>query len=330
MGINIVTYAAKTVTPQDDALIYEKALQESGMIYGGSVTIKSANVLHVAAGHGALCGRKFTIEETDVAVPLTASGSLLGRLYIHMDLADSGEPISFQVETANSLTPVIQQSDVNINNGVYEINIATFTVDTSTISNLVNVAPFINIAPDSAFSAQSNNPLMNKVITKALGDPETIGGSASKAYTKGALMLATDGQIYEVTANIALNGSIVNGGNVTPTGNVISQISNFANALNWQDVPYHTSYGTILSTTKIKKNKYLCVGYVNVSTYSGGSVGASFSIDAAYGQTIPMVARNRGTGATTFVDAFVSSSGMYAILPSGYDEIRGSFSIPLV
>lgn len=231
MGINLVTYAAQTVTPQDDALIYEKALQESGMIYGGTVTIKNANVLHVAEGHGALCGRKFTIEETDVTVPLTASGSLLGRLYIHMDLADSGEPISFQVQTANSLTPVVQQSDVNINNGVYEINIATFTVDTSTISNLVNVAPFISIAPDSGFSAQSNNPVMNKVITKALGDPETIGGSASKAYTKGALLLATDGQIYEVTANIALHGSIVNGGNVTPTGNIISQISNLANNL---------------------------------------------------------------------------------------------------
>lgn len=231
MGINLVTFAAQTVTPQDDALIYETALQESGMIYGGAVTIKSANVLHVAAGHGALCGRKFTIEETDVAVGLTPSGSLLGRIYIHMDLSDTGEPISFQTETANSLTPVIQQSDVNINNGVYEINLATFTVDTSTISNLVNVAPFIDISPDSEFSASSTNPLMNKAITKAIGDPETIGGSASQPYTKGALLLATDGQIYEVTQNIALHGSIVNGGNVSPTGNIISQISNLPKKL---------------------------------------------------------------------------------------------------
>lgn len=230
MGINLVTFAAQTVTPQDDALIYETALQESGMIYGGAVTIKSANVLHIAAGHGALCGRKFTIEETDVAVGLTPSGSLLGRIYIHMDLSDTGEPISFQTETANSLTPVIQQSDVNINNGVYEINLATFTVDTSTISNLVNVAPFIDISPDSEFSASSTNPLMNKAITKAIGDPETIGGSASQPYTKGALLLATDGQIYEVTQNIALHGTIVNGGNVSPTGNIISQISKIANS----------------------------------------------------------------------------------------------------
>lgn len=231
MGIKLVTFAAQTVTPQDDALIYETALQESGMIYGGSVSIKNANVLHVEAGHGALCGRKFTIEATDVPVPLTPSGSLQGRIYIHMDLSDTGEPISFQVETASTLTPVVQQSDVNINSGIYEINLATFIVDTSTISNLVNVAPFIDISPDSEFSASSKNPLMNKAITKAIGDPETIGGSASQPYTKGALLLATDGQIYEVTQNIALHGSIVNGGNVRPTGNIISQISNVANLI---------------------------------------------------------------------------------------------------
>lgn len=141
MAINLVTFAAQTVTPQDDALIYESALTGSGMIYGGTVTIKSANVLRVAEGHGALCGRKFTIEATDVPVALTPSGSLLGRIYIHMDLADTDEPISIRVETASSLTPVIQDTDVNINNGVYEINLATFTINTSTISNLVNVAP---------------------------------------------------------------------------------------------------------------------------------------------------------------------------------------------
>lgn len=142
MAINLVTYAAQTVTPQDDALIYENALIGSGMIYGGEVTIKSANVLRVAAGHGALCGRKFTIEATDIPISLTPSGSLLGRVYIHMDLSDTDEPIMILTETANSLTPVVQNSDVNINNGVYEINLATFDVDTATISNLVNVAPY--------------------------------------------------------------------------------------------------------------------------------------------------------------------------------------------
>lgn len=236
MGIKLVTFAAQTATPQDDALIYETALQESGMIYGGVVTIKNANVLHVDAGHGALCGRKFTIEATDVPVPLTASGSLQGRIYIHMDLSDTGEPISFQVETASSLTPVIQQADVNINSGIYEINLATFIVDTSTISNLVNVAPFIDIEPDAEFNAQSNNPVQNKVITKAVGVPETIGGLASQEYNIGDTLVATDGQFYDVIAHISPNATIVLNGNVTLGGNIVdlinslsSQISNLAN-----------------------------------------------------------------------------------------------------
>lgn len=285
MGIKLVTFAAQTVTPQDDALIYETALQDSGMIYGGVVTIKNANVLHVDAGHGALCGRKFTIEATDVPVPLTASGSLQGRIYIHMDLSDTGEPISFQVETASSLTPVIQQADVNINSGIYEINLATFIVDTSTISNLVNVAPFIDIEPDSGFNAQSNNPVQNKVITKAVGVPETIGGLASQEYNIGGTLVATDGQFYDVIAHISPNATIVLNGNVTLGGNIVdlinslsSQISNLANPVDYTN---SLTIGTnsTWSGQSLKKMGNLCqiqstitFNIVNTGLYSLGYV----------------------------------------------------------
>lgn len=183
MAINLVTFAAQTVTPQDDALIYESALTGSGMIYGGTVTIKSANVLRVAEGHGALCGRKFTIEAMDVPIALTPSGSLLGRIYIHMDLADTDEPISIRVETASSLTPVIQNTDVNINNGVYEINLATFTVNTSTISNLVNVAPDLQTTQE-----------LSKQVSKS-GDIY----SPNKAYKIGEYVIH-DNKLYRCRA----------------------------------------------------------------------------------------------------------------------------------
>ena len=197
MAINLVTYAAQTVTPQDDALIYESALLNSGMIYGGEVTIKSANVLRVAAGHGALCGRKFTIEATDIPVSLTPSGTLLGRVYIHMDLSDTDEPIAFMVETGESLTPVIQDANVNITNGVYEINLATFDVDTSTISNLVNVAPIIdslsnaltNKADVSTVTALSNTVTNNHKVTQFTVDTsswvsDTTSQSGTTLYKK--------------------------------------------------------------------------------------------------------------------------------------------------
>ena len=141
MSISLVTYNDQTVTPQDDALVYEAALRKSGFIYGCTVTLKSANVLRIAAGHGVIAGRKFTIEAQDINIQLTGSGTIKGRVYIHLDLSNVANPIQILTETAGTLTPPIQNDDVNINNGVYEFNACEFTVGTSTISNLVNVAP---------------------------------------------------------------------------------------------------------------------------------------------------------------------------------------------
>lgn len=140
MGISLVTFNDKTVTPQDDALVYEVAAGKSGLIYGGVVTLSSANVLHITGGHGIIAGRKFTIEAADINVELTSSGTLKGRLYVHLDLSNQSNPISLLVERAGSLTPPVQTPNVNISNGVYEFNIAEFTIGTATISDLKNVA----------------------------------------------------------------------------------------------------------------------------------------------------------------------------------------------
>ena len=146
--ISLVTASGRTVTPKDDGIIYEVFSPGNGIIYGGVVTIKDSSTLHITAGHGIVCGRKFTIDDSDIPVSLSGSGSLLGRLYIHLDLADAADPITLLVETGASLTPVVQDSDVNINNGVYEINIATFDVDTVTISNLDTIAPIVKSITD--------------------------------------------------------------------------------------------------------------------------------------------------------------------------------------
>ncbi len=200
MAINLVTFAASTVTPQDDALIYETALVSSGLIYGGTVTIKSANVLHVAAGHGALCGRKFTIEAMDVPVSLTASGTELGRIYIHMDLSDIDEPISIQVETGQSLTPVQQDADVNINNGVYEINLATFDVDTSTISNLDDVAPVIPSVVNLVGTLEANQGDLEDLTTQDKDSLVDAINSVEAAHTVTRFTVNTSSWVTDTTS----------------------------------------------------------------------------------------------------------------------------------
>lgn len=170
--ISLVTASGRTVTPKDDGIIYEVFSPGNGIIYGGAVTIKDSSTLHITAGHGIVCGRKFTIDDSDIPVALSGSGSLLGRLYIHLDLADAADPITLLVETGESLTPVVQDADVNINNGVYENNIATFDVDTVTISNLVDVAPYLNT--NGYEHEQINNALGNTDIS-GIGDGSVTG-----------------------------------------------------------------------------------------------------------------------------------------------------------
>lgn len=215
MGIRLVTFYNSTVTPQDDALIYENALPASGMIYGGNVTIKNANTLHISAGHGALCGRKFTIEEDDIPIILTSSGTLNGRLYIHMDLSDTGEPISLEVERANVLTPVVQQSNVNINDGIYEINLATFTISTSTVSDLNYVAPFIR-------------DLDAREVIIAPVEPTNI---ASSNYAIGRRLILNK-VLYRVTATITAGQTITPGTNVTESNSVEEQIEANLSSIN--------------------------------------------------------------------------------------------------
>lgn len=204
MGISLVTYAGQTVTPQDDALVYEAALNGSGMIYGGEVTIKSANTLHVGAGHGALCGRKFTIEETDIPISLTASGSLEGRLYIHMDLSDADEPISILNETAASLTPVIQDNNVNIINGVYEINLCTFTVDTASISDLVDTRRFITPPSDelgdlTALETTNKTNLVG-AINEVFEGFETVDADVSNKHKVTRFQITTSSWVTDTTS----------------------------------------------------------------------------------------------------------------------------------
>lgn len=141
MGISLVTYSSQSVSPQDDALVYQTAVPQSGIIYGATVTIKNSTTLHITAGHGVICGRKFTITAQDISVTLASSGTKNGRLYVHMDLSNTSTPIQFLTQVADTLTNPIQQADANITNGIYEFNLVTFKVGTSAISNLTNVTP---------------------------------------------------------------------------------------------------------------------------------------------------------------------------------------------
>lgn len=133
-----------TVTPQDDALIYQNAVSTNGIFGGATVTLTGANTLHVASGLGIICGRFFEINESDISVQLSSSGTLNGRLKIHLDLNNADNPIEIVTETGASLPALSGDSNININGGAFDMELCTFSVNELTISSLVNTFPEID------------------------------------------------------------------------------------------------------------------------------------------------------------------------------------------
>ena len=139
MANNIVlkTYKGGSVTPQDDAIIQQTVIGTNGIFKGCSVTYARGNVLSVSQGFGMIKGRFFEVYDCEVGVILNSgSGTLQGRLYIHLDLSNADEPIQLLTETASVLTDLSGDEDINYNNTSYDLELATFGVTRTGMSIL--------------------------------------------------------------------------------------------------------------------------------------------------------------------------------------------------
>ena len=135
-NVRLVTFNGENVTPQDDAIYHDAAIRQSGIIYGATPTISGANGIHLDMGFGIIKGRFFEVFDHTLTVPLSPSGTQQGRVIARLDLSNADEPFTIEAQTG-TLPALVQEDDVNINNGVYEILLATFTINATSISNLV-------------------------------------------------------------------------------------------------------------------------------------------------------------------------------------------------
>lgn len=139
MAIALKTFKGGNVTPQDDAIIYQTVLPGAGIFKGCEVSFARSNVLHISQGFGMIKGRFFEMYETEVPVQLADTGETkLGRLYLHMDLSNTDEPIQIIAETAKELSALASDVNVNYNNTTYDLELAKFKVTAIQISDLTN------------------------------------------------------------------------------------------------------------------------------------------------------------------------------------------------
>jgi len=270
-NIVLKTYAAGddgqgTVTPQDDALIYQNAVPMNGLFSGGTVTLTESNVLHIASGFGIIGGRFFEINDSDISVELSSAGTLLGRVYVHLELTNADVPISIAVATGATLPALEGDANLNITNGNFDLELATFNVSEVTISDIVNTFPTIRKANNqlrrtTAYSVgamvfcQSASDNLVFICTTA----GTTAVQEPKAY-----QTVTDGNT--VTDGTAVFKAVSVSGQIT-------QISKIGNLSNLNTTDKSSTVAAINEVnTKVSKTEDLIsiVENGNTCTHTGG------------------------------------------------------------
>jgi len=233
MANNIVlkTYKGGNVTPQDDAIIHEIAIATNGIFKGCEVAHARGNVLRISQGFGMIKGRFFEVYETEIAVQLADAGVVLdGRLYIHMDLSNVDEPIMILSATASELPALDADADVNYNNSSFDIELATFNVSSSEISNLTQT--FVTIEPGSGGGGGGGGNSLKRDTLYNVGDTATVGTApgwvtlyCTQAGTTAAALPTTYATIQSV------GDSILDGTCVFEARNIIGELDGVISAV---------------------------------------------------------------------------------------------------
>ena len=137
MGIKMNTYAGGQMTAGNDAILHDRAIANTGILHGCNITFMGANQVHIEKGYLLIKGRYCTVTKDTIQVAMSNSETELpGRLYVRADLADAQEPVKILSVAADPLPKLTQDENINYDNGVWEMELATYTAGMTAIKDL--------------------------------------------------------------------------------------------------------------------------------------------------------------------------------------------------
>lgn len=137
MGIKMNTYEGGQITAGNDAILHDRAIANTGILHGCNITFMGANQIHIEKGYLLIKGRYCTVTEDTIQVAMSNSETELpGRLYVRADLADAQEPVKILSVAADPLPKLTQDENINYDNGVWEMELATYTAGMTAIKDL--------------------------------------------------------------------------------------------------------------------------------------------------------------------------------------------------
>lgn len=168
--ITLIQWNGSNVTPADDAALYAHFDGRSGIISGCVPSSLGSNQIAVSSGRGYICGRQFTVQQETILAQVSSSGAeMQGRLLVQIDLANSEQPITFLTQAMASL-PDLVQDDLNNGGTVYQLPLATYTIDSVAISDFTVV--------DQQRPAMTD--VLSTTVTYQNAGVQTSGGSTAK------------------------------------------------------------------------------------------------------------------------------------------------------
>lgn len=143
MAITLKQFEGATVSPKDDAIMYDQMSTDYGVVYGLTLSILATNQVSIAAGYALIRGRLVQIDAATIACELpTAEGN--GRIYLQMDLQNTLAPVQLLTKATTGTLPALRQDEnVNITDGVFEMELATYTATATAVQTVTATAPQI-------------------------------------------------------------------------------------------------------------------------------------------------------------------------------------------
>ena len=146
MAIKMNTYAGAQMTAKDDGIWHDVVVPESGILQGCNMTLAGTNQIHIDRGYIMIRGRYCTVTEDTIQLTLSNTKDLQGRLYVRADLSDTKEPVKILSVASDPLPDLQQDENFNFENGVYELELATYTAGLANVTNFVQTCGTISPA----------------------------------------------------------------------------------------------------------------------------------------------------------------------------------------
>lgn len=141
-----IVFNQQNMTSADLAhYMYIVSQKKTGVSKGLSMSY-SGLVISIASGVGLICGRQFAVDGTDtINAPEVTSGTLYCRLVCEVDMSQTStaqacNQIAWKILQNASAYPTLTQQNLDDHptDGVYQMQMAKFTVTTSGIGNWVD------------------------------------------------------------------------------------------------------------------------------------------------------------------------------------------------